>query len=279
LKGGSGNKDTPNLSANKQNTNLMARPKKTNCDYFPHDNGMRNNKKIKALRAKFGLDGYSIWCMILEYMTSCDFLQMKYDILELELLAGDFGCRSTMLNDIIHYCIDIGLLQTESGEELKSSDVIICSELSFRLQGVYDRRGTKKLLSTETEFLSTKTQFPSAIIPKLNKRKGKEIKGTEIKVNEINPFPDSVEFGKAWEEWEQYRKERRQKITPTTARHQAQFLSKYSEGEAIAIIRQSITNGWQGLFELKQQTNGKRTLKDSAGLINSYFESSSIEGA
>lgn len=50
----------------------MARPQKNNADYFSHDNSMRNNRKIKALRTKHGVFGYGVWCMLLEYLTSCE---------------------------------------------------------------------------------------------------------------------------------------------------------------------------------------------------------------
>jgi hypothetical protein len=70
---------------------------------------------------------------------------------------------------------------------------------------------------------------------------------------------------KAWCEWEQYRKEKKQKLTPSTAKKQMAFLGGRAGPEAIAIINQSILNGWTGLFELKQngksgkQTTDKRT--------------------
>ena len=41
----------------------MARPKKNYCDYFPHDRDMRNHRKVKAIRTKFGPIGYAIWSM------------------------------------------------------------------------------------------------------------------------------------------------------------------------------------------------------------------------
>ena len=47
----------------------MARPKKQYCDYFSHDRDMRNHRKIKALRTKFGVNGYAVWVMILEVLT------------------------------------------------------------------------------------------------------------------------------------------------------------------------------------------------------------------
>lgn len=261
----------------------MARPKKTNCDYFPHDNGMRNNKKIKALRAKFGLEGFAIWSMLLEYLTSCDFLEFEYNALEMELLAGDFGTSSETLERVLRYCLEIGLLQTEAGG-LAIGSVVNCVELSRRLQSVFDKRGRVSAAGTRVSGAETPQDvdfvgFQTSKTPKLKERKGKEMKENEMKLNQINPFPESVDFALAWEEWEQYRKERRAKITPTTAKHQAAFLSKFTEREAVAIIRQSITNGWQGLFEIKKQNNGKPTLKDSAGIIDSYFESGHSQGA
>lgn len=74
------------------------------------------------------------------------------------------------------------------------------------------------------------------------------------------PFTSDA-FYNAWIEWEQFRKEIKKKITPSTAKKQLQFLGARGEPEAIAIINQSITNGWTGLFELKKNgsTKDKRT--------------------
>lgn len=86
----------------------------------------------------------------------------------------------------------------------------------------------------------------------------------KIKVDEIKkappigydiPFKDGCL--KMWNEWEVYRKELKKKLTPSTALKQIKFLGGRPELEVIAIINQSITNGWTGLFELKN--NGNRT--------------------
>jgi hypothetical protein len=61
---------------------------------------------------------------------------------------------------------------------------------------------------------------------------------------------------KSWQDWEQYRKEKKQKLTPSTAKKQMDFLGGRAGPEAIAIINQSILNGWTGLFELKTNGNG-----------------------
>lgn len=61
----------------------------------------------------------------------------------------------------------------------------------------------------------------------------------------------SESFRIAWKEWEQFHKESKKSMTPTTVYRQLKRLEKVPEAEAIAMIEQSIQNGWQGLFEVK----------------------------
>jgi hypothetical protein len=70
-----------------------------------------------------------------------------------------------------------------------------------------------------------------------------------MEVND-NPFTDQ-ELANAWIEWEQHRREKKQKLTPLSVKKQLKFLTGRSKIEIIAIIDQSIMNGWTGLFELK----------------------------
>ena len=63
----------------------MARPIKNNMDYFPHDNKMRNDRKIKALRAKYGLEGYAVYNMLLETLCEAELLIIRWNETEIEL--------------------------------------------------------------------------------------------------------------------------------------------------------------------------------------------------
>ena len=68
------------------------------------------------------------------------------------------------------------------------------------------------------------------------------------------PLPTSLDtdaFKDAWARWLIYRKERRRSLTPSTATKQLTMLAKHGPTTAVAMIDQSITNGWQGLFEVK----------------------------
>jgi len=100
-----------------------------------------------------------------------------------------------------------------------------------------------------------------------------ECKSTAIEVQTIksnkrdksNKSPDGLEvvamlasfkyqsepFRVAWREWEQFHKESKKSLKPTTVYRQLKRLEQVPEAEAIAMIEQSIQNGWQGLFEVR----------------------------
>jgi len=78
----------------------------------------------------------------------------------------------------------------------------------------------------------------------------------ETKPDASAPF-SSPEFKTAWREWEQHRREIRKKLTPTTRRRQLEQLGAMSEADAIQSIRQSVANGWTGLFEPKGKASSK----------------------
>ena len=93
----------------------------------------------------------------------------------------------------------------------------------------------------------------------------------------------------AWNAWIQYKKERKQKMTPSIIKFQLSVLDKNKEDHA-QIIKNSITNGWTGLFPLKKdqfikkipprfiepstskEDNDRRNelLKQSEGLANKF---------
>lgn len=115
----------------------MARPVKNYCDYFSHDRDMRNHRKIKAIRTKFKISGYGIWCMILEYLTGSDGNVFEYSDVELELMAGDFGVSVAEIRDVIDYCIKLELLFLKDG-------FINSESLDDRLKSVYEKRSVAK---------------------------------------------------------------------------------------------------------------------------------------
>jgi hypothetical protein len=60
---------------------------------------------------------------------------------------------------------------------------------------------------------------------------------------------DTPEFRIAWESWEQHRREKRSKLTPTATKQQIRQLAEWGVGRALSAIEHSIRQGYTGLFE------------------------------
>lgn len=132
---------------------LMARPKRNNADYFSHDAGMRDDPKVKALRNKFGITGYAVWCMMLEVLTNADFFTMRIEELEIEILSADFGIDADLFSEILSYMLKLRLLQSVDNCEYLSQ------KLTERLQPVVDkRRNSRPRRVSDTESTQSKVK-------------------------------------------------------------------------------------------------------------------------
>ena len=142
----------------------MARPKKEFADYFSHDRDMRNDPKIKAVRRKFGIEGYAVWNMVLETLTGASLLEYEYTDLNINLMAGDFEMDDKRLKDMLDYFVCIGLLK--QNEEHK----IFSTSHHKRLEFVFKKRGKSK--DSYEMFLSQKStekiKTESEVIHKLS---------------------------------------------------------------------------------------------------------------
>ena len=164
----------------------MGRLQKNNCDYFPHDNGMRNHRKVKALRQNF-TNGYSFWCMFLEFLTGSDGNVFENSEIEKEMLSGDFGISVTEISSMINFCIKIELLFEKNG-------FIYSESLNDRLTPVYKKRGVAKELSKKQQrnngkFCNNNTDVSDITVTEKPQSKVKESKGKEIKVEEKENIP------------------------------------------------------------------------------------------
>lgn len=70
------------------------------------------------------------------------------------------------------------------------------------------------------------------------------------------PIPkelDSPAFREAWVAWEQYKREKKKKLTDSTRKAQLKKLAAMGLPMAISSIHQSISQGWEGLFEVREE--------------------------
>lgn len=76
---------------------------------------------------------------------------------------------------------------------------------------------------------------------------------------------DTLAFISVWCEWKQHRQEIRKPLKPTAERQQLRTLEAMGLARAVAALRYSMTNGWQGVFEPKvdpRQPPAKGTIVD-----------------
>ena len=254
----------------------MARPIKNGCDWFSHDSGMRNHRKVKALRGKFQ-NGYAIWCMLLEYMTAAEGNSIEFSEIELELLAGDFGFQSSEIREVINYSLLIGLLFNENG-------LIYSQTMKERLKGVYEKRNRQRGKSEQqprsngkfADDNSLKNELsPSeksysivenSIVKNNTKKREKKAIPKKKRVREpVSPLLiqwafDSDQFKSTYMLWLQHLRDKGKEATEATIIAQMQFLKKYDEETAKAIIQKSLNGGWTELYEPK--------IKNEAGKFN-----------
>lgn len=149
--------------------------------YFSHDVDMRNDLKIRGLRRQFGNDGYAVWCYLLEVLTDTEELCVNYKEME-ELLSADFDVEKEVLNAIVVYCKQVGLLQSDG-------DVIFSARHRERINGVLDNarekseRGRKAVMTRWNRHASSNTtEIPSDTdVLQTNTNKNKEEKTREDK--------------------------------------------------------------------------------------------------
>jgi len=249
----------------------MARKQKMVVDYFPHY--VNDGKTIFILESKFGNDGYSFWFKLLEilgkspkHFFDCrdtynfNFLLAKTRVIEekaieiLDLLAG--------LNAI--------------DPDLWKEKILYSENFIGNLDTVYNRRDTQPATKKEINdnindlskiLMSTEIPQNEDNVSKSTQRKGKESRVKEIIIPET--LKSISNFIQTWNEWTEYRKEKRKTLTPKSIKLQFKFLQKQTD--PIATINQSIQNGWEGLFEVK---NGKQK---SPGATDDYLAKQSAE--
>lgn len=82
----------------------------------------------------------------------------------------------------------------------------------------------------------------------------------------VPPEIDSPQFREAWCEYVSYRRERKlPALVPRSVAGQYAKLARWGPEGALESIRNTISNGWQGLFDPKESKNGKQPARDNSG--------------
>lgn len=103
----------------------------------------------------------------------------------------------------------------------------------------------------------------------------------ELPKNVINPFSD--DFLEHWDLWKQYKMEEfkfkyKGVISEQATLMQLSVISGSDEQVAVQIIQQSMSNGWKGLFPIKNNNNnGTKRGTDLQQSVNQEFAARNYE--
>jgi hypothetical protein len=170
----------------------MARPIKNNADYFSHDNDMRDDERIKAVRRKFSHLGYSTWNMLLERLCRAENFKAEYNEDSIDIMAGDFSIEPEQLKEIIDYLIKLKLI-------IQEGEIIFSQTMINRFEGLFRKRKRDaerlSLTITKDENIIADDNAQSKVKDsKGNKRKENEIKEKGNKVNQPPIFFNNFSF-------------------------------------------------------------------------------------
>jgi hypothetical protein len=150
-----------------------------------------------------------------------------------ETIQEEYGIASRTVQRIIKKLVDLDLLECSFNGRVRHLSLGRVAKMST-LHRQNDESASPKCRHTNTSKETTKNTL---------KREGV-----------ILPFEEN-EFKEVWELWLQERRDRRLKAFTLrgeqAALHDLYQMSNQNHETAIAIIKQSISKGWQGLFPIK----------------------------
>lgn len=216
--------------------------------YFSHDYNSANDTKILFLRHQLGMEGYGIYWFLIERLADAG---GKLPIELIPVLAMQMQSTDVKVNGVI---MNFDLFKVKSGEFWSER---LSEHLNLRLKlsesgknGAANRWANRGAIGEGNAKKSKEKEI-----------KEKKVKESKVKENKEVVFPFSSEnFIKYWELWLSYKKEQynftyKSNISIQASLNELVKLSKGKEDIAIKIIEQSIAKGWQGFFELKNESN------------------------
>ncbi|MEN6433877.1 MAG: Lin1244/Lin1753 domain-containing protein [Smithella sp.] len=208
--------------------------------YFKHDCKARVDRKLINLAMVHGMAGLGIyWCVVEMLYEENGYLPLEYERIAFELRTDTNVIRS-VINDFDLFKIDVNKFYSESAlNQLKlraeKSEKAI---LSVSKRWEYERN---------TNVIRAKTKRNTSIVEYSKEEKNN--KPTEISFPEWLPV-------KTFNEYLLCRKKKLKKEAYNRFFNKLKKLSDSTGNTPEEILDQSISNGWEGIFEVKETFNG-----------------------
>lgn len=241
----------------------MARPLKTGLDYFSLD--CWSDDKLLLIEAEFGLKGFAIVVKLWRWIYRQNGYYCEWNDDTVLLFASQEGsnCGADCVNEIVSACLrrdifskklyDQYHILTSRGIQKRYAEATI-GRSRVEVKKEYLLIILPKNWVFEQKTLVSKQKTPVSDLDN-SQSKVKESKRKKSKVNNIIP----AEIKDAFSAFVEMRKEIKKPLTDYAIELAIEKLEKLAPGNyptQIAILNQSIEHCWQGLFPLKEGSNG-----------------------
>jgi hypothetical protein len=248
----------------------MARPNKTGLDYFPLDVDFFNDEKISAISGEFGIKGELACIKLLCAIYRNGYFILWSEVLRMKLIKELPGVSADLLDNIVSRLVRWGLFDKALFDE---NGILTSSGIQRRYFEITRRRvscGDKNLpwllvsVCNNGVSVDRNCRSKGVSVDRNSQSKGKKRKVKKENRKETFDF-GFVENGfEVFHEWIEYKKSRRESYKTQNSLEicykNLKKLSGGAPGVARLIVEQSIGNNWAGLFELKDKSNGSKTV-------------------
>ena len=269
----------------------MARPKKQGLLYFSFDTDFfYSDRRIKALRARFGNDGIVLYIWILCEAYKDKGYYLIYDDDCIDNMMTDLGLTEGFIKQVMEYLASRSLLTqistlaspvttiTSPGIQKRYQEAMKGQKRTVDVKGeiwLLSKEETASFIKvTQNEAISEKNHSISEKNP-LKEKKVKERKVKENKVTKNIGAKEKIDLSyfsydeKLNEAFLEYAKMREKIKKPISTQHTVDLLVKklkelstvnghMDNDKAIEVLNQSIMNNWQDLYGLKSNNNSSR---------------------
>ena len=266
----------------------MARPKKQGLLYFSFDTDFfYSDRRIKALRSRFGNDGIVLYIWILCEAYKDKGYYLIYDDDCIDNMITDLGLTEGFIEQVMEYLASRSLLTKIS---ILASPVTTITSPGIQKRYQEAMKGQKRIVDVHGEIWLLKKEETASFIkvtqkvaiseknPSISEKnpiKEKKIKESKVKENKTNKYMaarETLDFSyfsydeKLNEAFLEFAKMRERIKKPVSTQHAVDLLVKklkklstidgnIDNDRAIEVLNQSIMNNWQDLYALKNNSN------------------------
>jgi len=217
--------------------------------WFKHDANASIDSKLKRLRLKYGMEGYGLYWYCLECIAkNVESHNLTFELEEdSELISADTNIHRERVQEMMAFMVDAGLFENRDGS-------ITCLKMATRTDEY-----TQKLIKNIKSVPTMSRHNPDNVrLNRIEEKRTEEKKKTPKLDVSVPEGVDAV----AWKMLVEHKKAMKAPMaTQQAISLNANKLRQLSVKDQVAMVEQSVENGWKGLYDLKQKQQQNRRVK------------------